>query len=153
MYYFPLGKYDNHLFKILLENFYGKNILDRIGAIKNNNNENETEPDVQSAATQKRADDWGDIYDKVEQEHLNKNMLGAHQGWKRTAEVILRGCSIIIMVKTFMNICLNDYRFKYCSFYRATIHHYRKKKNRNWGNMISAFWLDLKVLNFTLKYS
>merc|ERR1719361_2622822 len=54
------GKYDSHLFKILLENFYGRNILDRIGAIKNNNNEIETEPSVQNVGTQKRADAWLD---------------------------------------------------------------------------------------------
>ena len=90
MFYFHLGKYDSHLFKILLENFYGKNILDRIGAIKNNDNENETEPSVQNVGTQKRADAWLDGYnhDKLNQEYLNENMLGTHRDWKRAAEVI-----------------------------------------------------------------
>ena len=90
MFYFHLGKYDSHLFKILLENFYGKNILDRIGAIKNNDNENETEPSVQNVGTQKRADAWldGDNHDKLNQEYLNENMLGTHRDWKRAAEVI-----------------------------------------------------------------
>ena len=92
-FYFHLGKYDSHLFKILLENFYGKNILDRIGAIKNNDNENETEPSVQNVGTQKRADAWldGDNYDKLNQEYPNENMLGTHRDWKRAAEVILTG--------------------------------------------------------------
>ena len=92
-FYFHLGKYDSHLFKILLENFYGKNILDRIGAIKNNNNENETEPSVQNVGTQKRADAWldGDNYDKRNPEYPNENMLGTHRDWKRAAEVILTG--------------------------------------------------------------
>ena len=92
-FYFYLGKYDSHLFKILLENFYGKNILDRIGAIKNNNNENETEPSVQNAGTQKRADAWldGDNYDKLNKEYPNENMLGTNRDWKRAAEVILTG--------------------------------------------------------------
>ena len=90
MFYFHLGKYDSHLFKILLENFYGKNILDRIGAIKNNDNENETEPSVQNVGTEKRADAWldGDNHDKLNQEYLNENMLGTHRDWKRAAEVI-----------------------------------------------------------------
>ena len=93
MFYFHLGKYDSHLFKILLENFYGKNILDRIGAIKNNDNENETEPSVQNVGTEKRADAWldGDNHDKLNQEYLNENMLGTHRDWKRAAEVILTG--------------------------------------------------------------
>ena len=92
-FYFHLGKYDSHLFKILLENFYGKNILDRIGAIKNNNNENETEPSVQNVGTQKRADAWLDVdnYDKLNQEYPNEDMLGTHRDWKRAAEVILTG--------------------------------------------------------------
>ena len=92
-FYFHLGKYDSHLFKILLENFYGKNILDRIGAIKNNDNENETEPSVQNVGTQKRADAWldGDNYDKLNQEYPNEDMLGTHRDWKRAAEVILTG--------------------------------------------------------------
>jgi hypothetical protein len=82
------GKYDSHLFKILLENFYGKNILDRIGAIKNNDNENETEPSVQNVGTEKRADAWldGDNYDKLNQEYLNENMLATHRDWKRATE-------------------------------------------------------------------
>ena len=92
-FYLHLGKYDSHLFKILLENFYGKNILDRIGAIKNNNNENETEPSVQNVGTEKRADAWldGDNHDKLNQEYPNENMLGTHRDWKRAAEVILTG--------------------------------------------------------------
>ena len=90
MFYFHLGKYDSHLFKILLENFYGKNILDRIGAIKNNDNENETEPSVQNVGTEKRADAWldGDNHEKLNQKYLNENMLGTHRDWKRAAEVI-----------------------------------------------------------------
>merc|ERR1712226_989826 len=82
------GKYDSHLFKILLENFYGKNILDRIGAIKNNDNENETEPSVQNIGTQKRADAWldRDNYAKMNREYLNENMLGTHRDWKKAAE-------------------------------------------------------------------
>ena len=65
-------------------------MLDRIGAIKNNDNENETEPSVQNVGTQKRADAWLDGYnhDKLNQEYLNENMLGTHRDWKRAAEVI-----------------------------------------------------------------
>ena len=118
-FYLHLGKYDSHLFKILLENFYGKNILDRIGAIENNNNENETEPSVQSVSTQKREDAWldGDIDNELNQEYLNENMFGTHRDWKRALEVILRGFSITVMVKIifcmFMNVHLNASIFKY----------------------------------------
>ena len=108
------------MFKILLENFYGKNILDRIGAIENNNNENETEPSVQSVSTQKREDAWldGDIDNELNQEYLNENMFGTHRDWKRALEVILRGFSITVMVKIivfcmFMNVHLNASIFKY----------------------------------------
>ena len=68
-------------------------MLDRIGAIKNNDNENETEPSVQNVGTQKRSDAWldGDNYDKLNQEYLNENMLATHRDWKRATEVILTG--------------------------------------------------------------
>ena len=114
MFYFHLGKYDSHLFKILLENFYGKNILDRIGAIKNNDNENETEPSVQNVGTQKRADAWLDVdnYDKLNQEY--PNMLETHRDWKRAAEVILTGVQSQLWSKSLvMNVRLNASIFKY----------------------------------------
>ena len=107
MFYFHLGKYDSHLFKILLENFYGKNILDRIGAIKNNDNENETEPSVQNVGTQKRADSWldGDNYDKLNQEYINENTLATHRDWKRAAEVILTGVQSQLCSKLYVYDC------------------------------------------------
>lgn len=90
--------------------------MDRIGAIKNNNNENETEPSVQNVGTQKRADAWldGDNYDKLNQEYPNENMLGTHRDWKRAAEVILTGVQSQLCLKLlFMNVRLNSSIFKY----------------------------------------
>ena len=81
--------------------------MDRIGAIKNNNNENETEPSVQNAGTQKRADALldGDNYDKLNQEDPNENMLGTHRDWKRAVEVILTGVQSRLCSKSFVYEC------------------------------------------------
>ena len=90
--------------------------MDRIGAIKNNNNENETKSSVQDVGTQKRADAWldGDNYDKLNQEYPNENMLGTHRDWKRAAEVILTGVQSQLCLKLlFMNVRLNSSIFKY----------------------------------------
>ena len=80
--------------------------MDRIGAIKNNDNENETEPSVQNVGTQKRADAWldGDNYDKLNQEYINENTLATHRDWKRAAEVILTGVQSQLWSKSY-NVC------------------------------------------------
>ena len=81
--------------------------MDRIGAIKNNNNENETKSSVQDVGTQKRADAWldGDNYDKLNQEYPNENMLGTHRDWKRAAEVNLTGAQSQLCSKLYVYEC------------------------------------------------
>ena len=81
--------------------------MDRIGAIKNNDNENETEPSVQNVGTQKRADAWldGDNYDKLNQEYINENTLATHRDWKRAAEVILTGVQSQLWSKSYVYEC------------------------------------------------